>query len=326
MKYSERLTIVVPADDPIQIQGSIHLDRLKPYGDVILYSDRPTDFEKIDRAKNADILINTRGGVTWPGVVLRELTKLRLISVCSIGTDNIDLETASDMGIVVSNQPARTAGVVAEHIFALMFSIAKRVGFQTIQMKAGRWTRMENIYLQGKTIGIVGTGNIGSELARLSNAIGMNVIAWTFNPSEDRGETMGLKYVDLDVLLASSDVVSLNVALTNETRGMIGDREFSLMKQGALLVNCARGPLVDTTALVKALDSGRLAGAALDVYDVEPLPDNYPVLACEHVILTPHMADQTAEGIELLNEGVVNNVISFLEGSPENVVNPAVLQ
>ena len=186
MSSKERLTIVVPGDEPIQIQGSAHLDRLKPYGEVTLYTDRPSDDDKVERARDAEIIINTRGAVTWPAEVLRELRKLRLISVCSIGTDNIDLDAASEMGVVVSNQPGRTAGVVAKHIFELMFAIAKRSGFQTIELKAGRWTRMENVYLQGKTLGIIGTGNIGSELARLANALGMNVVAWTFNPSEQR--------------------------------------------------------------------------------------------------------------------------------------------
>ena len=326
MTSSERLTIVVPGDDPIQIQGSPHLDRLKPYGDVVLYTDRPKGHdEKVERARDAEIIINTRGAVKWPEETLRPLSKLRLISVCSIGTDNIDLDTASEMGVVVSNQPGRTAGVVAEHIFGLMFAVAKRAGFQTMELKAGRWTRMENVYLQGKTLGIVGTGNIGAELARLGNALGMQVIAWTFHPSQERADRLGIRYVELDELLRQSDVVSLNVALTDDTRGMIGERELGLMKSGSLLVNGGRGLLVDTPALVDALNSGHLGGAAMDVHDIEPLPADHPILSCEQVVLTPHMADQTPEGMELLNAGAVDNVIAFLEGRPQNVVNPAAL-
>ncbi|MCH8205835.1 MAG: glycerate dehydrogenase [Chloroflexi bacterium] len=326
MTSKERLTIVVPGDEPIQIQGSPHLDRLKPYGKLVLYTNRPKGHEeKVERVRDAEVIINTRGAVTWPEETLRAVPKLRLISVCSIGTDNIDLDTASEMGVVVSNQPGRTAGVVAEHIFGLMFAVAKRTGFQTMELKAGRWTRMENVYLQGKTLGIVGTGNIGAELARLGNALGMNVIAWTFHPSQERAERLGLRYVELDELLRDADVVSLNVALTDDTRGMIGERELGLMKPGSLLVNGGRGGLVDTPALIDALNSEHLAGAAMDVYDVEPLPADHPILSCEQVVLTPHMADQTPEGMELLNEGAVDNVIAFLEGRPQNVVNPAAL-
>ena len=327
MTSKERLTIVVPGDEPIQIEGSPHLDRLKPYGDVVLYADRPKGHEeKVGRARDAEVIINTRSAATWPEETLRALPKLRLISVCSIGTDNIDLDTASEMGVVVSNQPGRTAGVVAEHIFGLMFAVAKRAGFQTKELKAGRWTRMENVYLQGKTLGIVGTGNIGAELARLGNALGMNVIAWTFHPSQERAERLGVRYVELDELLREADVVSLNVALTDDTRRMIGGRELRLMKPGSLLVNGGRGGLVDTPALIDALNSEHLAGAAMDVYDVEPLPADHPILSCEQVVMTPHMADQTAEGMELLNEGAVDNVIAFLEGHPQNVVNPAALR
>ena len=325
MSLQGRLTIVVPGDEPLQIQGSPHLDRLTPFGEVIVYPDRPTDEQKVERAKDAEVIINTRGAVTWRAEVLRSLPKLRLISVCSIGTDSIDLAAASEMGVAVSNQPGRTAGVVAEHIFGLMFAVAKRAAFQTIELKSGRWTRRENVYLQGKTLGVVGTGNIGSEMARLANALGMDVVAWTFHPSEGRAQRLGVRYVELDELLTTADVVSLNVALTDETRGMIGEREIGLMKPGALLVNGGRGALVEKDALVHALQSGHLGGAALDVYDVEPLPADDPILSCEQVVLTPHMADQTPEGMELLNEGAVDNVIAFLEGRPQNVVNPEAL-
>lgn len=321
MTSSERVTFVVPGDDPIQIQGSPHLDRLKPYGEVVLHTDRPASLEeKIVRVKDADIIINTRGIVNWHGEALKQLPKLRMITTCSIGTDMIDLETASELGIVVSNQPTGTVPSVAEHIFGLMFAVAKRAAYQTAEMKAGRWTRMENVYLQGKTLGVIGTGNIGGELARLGNAIGMNVIAWTFNPSPERAQRLGVRFVELDELLRQSDVVSLNVRISDETKHMIGRRELSLMKPTALLLNGGRGELVDARALADALNSGNLAGAGVDVYEEEPPPADYPLLQCDQVVLTPHMADQTAEGFEALNKGAVDNVIAFLEGNPLNVV------
>lgn len=321
MKSSNRITIVVPGDDPPQIQGSPSLERLKPYGDVILHTDRPATLEeKITRAKEADILINTRGIVTWPGEALRQLPKLQLITTCSIGTDMIDLETASEMGITVSNQPGRTASVVAEHTFGLMFAAAKRAAFFTNQVRAGHWPRIDNILLQGKTLGVIGTGNIGSEMVRLGKAIGMNVIAWTFNPTLQRAETLGVRYVELDELLSTADVVSLHLKLTDESRQIIGTRELGMMKPNALLINSARGGLVDNNALAEALNSGNLAGAAIDVYDEEPPPTDHPLLSCEQVILTPHCADMTPEGVELLNEGAVDNIIAFLERNPQNVV------
>ena len=321
MTPGNRVAIVVPGDDPVQIAGSPHLERLKPYGDVVLHGTRPASpEEKLERARDAEVIINTRGAVTWPAEALRALPRLRMIATCSVGTDMIDLEAASERGIVVSNQPGRTAKVVAEHIFGLMFAVAKRAAFQTEELKAGRWTRIGNVFLQGKTLGVVGTGNVGSEVARLADAIGMNVIAWTFHASPERAAGLGVRFVELDDLLREADVVSLNVRLSDDTRGMIGERELGLMKPGSLLVNGGRGELVDTPALVDALNSGRLAGAALDVFDVEPMPPDHPILACRQVVLTPHIADQTPEGVELLNEGAVDNVIAFLEGHPENVV------
>ena len=316
-----RLKFVVPGDYPTQIQGSPHLARLDPYGDVELHLDRPGSMEEqMERVRDAEVIINTRGAVKWPAEALRALPKLRMISTCSIGVDMIDIEVARERGVVVSNQPGRTAPVVGEHVIGLMFAAAKRAAFQTAELKAGRWTLMQNVMLQGKTLGIVGTGNIGREVARVAGALGMRCLAWTFNPSPERARQMGVEFVELDDLLRESDVVSLHVRLSPDSHGMIGARELAMMKSGALLINGGRGELVDETALVEALRSGHLAGAGLDVFSQEPLPPDHPILSCDQVVLTPHIADQTPEGVELLNEGAVTNVIAFLEGHPNNVV------
>lgn len=314
---ASRITIVVPGDDPPQLQDSLHLDRLQPYGDVVLHRDRPTtDDEKLRRAGTATCLINSRGAVKWPGHLLRRLPSLRMITVCGIGTDAIDLDAARELGIVVCNLPGRTAAIVAEHALALMFAVARRAWFQTHELKQGRWTPLDNVYLRGKVLGLVGAGAIAEEMVRLGRAIGMQVQAWTFTPSSERAARMGISFVSLDKLLLTSDVVSIHVKLTDQSRGLIGARELGWMKPGALLVNTARGAIVDTPALVAALNEGKLGGAGLDVFDVEPLPADHPLLKCQQVVLTPHNADQTPEGMELLNAGVVDNVIAFLEGQP----------
>ena len=321
MPERKRVEIVVPGDDPLMIDGSPHLERLAPYGDVVLYRDRPGRVaEKVERAKHADILMNTRGAVTWGDEEFEQLPKLRMITSCSIGTDMFDLEAAAARRIVICNQPGRTASVVAEHMFGLMFAAARRVAYLTAEMKAGRWPRIDLIMLQKKVLGIVGTGNIGAEMARLGRAVGMEVIAWTYNPSPQRAEALGVRFVGLDELLQTADVVSIHVQLTGESRGLIGKREFGLMKQGALLLNGARGPIVDSDALVEALNSGHLGGVGIDVYDEEPIPTDHPLLSCEQVVLTPHCADMTPEGVDLLNGGAVDNVIAFLEGRPQHVV------
>jgi D-3-phosphoglycerate dehydrogenase len=318
---SRRPLVVIPADFPTQIGDSPHLARLCAAAEVRLYGDRPgsTD-ELLRRTREADVMINSRGQVKWPGELLAQLPRLRMISTCSIGTDSIDLQAAARRGIVVSNIPGRTAPVVAEHALALMLSAARRTAFQTAELKAGRWTKMDTVFLGGKTLGVIGTGSIGAALARLGQAIGMRVIAWSYNASAERGRQLGVRYVELDELLQASDVVSLHVKLTPQSRGMIGRRELALMKPGSLLVNTARGDLVETAALVDALQRGHLAGAALDVFDHEPLPADHPILTCEQVVLTPHAADQTPEGVDILNGGAVDNVLAFLSGAPQNVV------
>jgi len=319
----ERVKIVVPGDNPQQIQGSPRLKALQPYGDVTVFTDRPTSFEQqIERAQGATCLLNSRGAVKWPGEVLRQLPTLKFITVFGIGTDSIDLVTAKELGITVSNIPGKTAPVVAEHAFGLMLAAAKRVVFQTGELREGRWgTRIDNIYLNGKTLGVIGAGPIGARMAALGKAIGMNVVAWTFNPTPERASRMGVDFVSLDELLQRSDVVSLHLPLTDQSRGMIGEKQLGMMKAGSLLVNTGRGPLVDEAALLAALDSGHLAGAGLDVFPQEPLPPDAPILSRKQVVLTPHNADSTPEGLDFLNEGAVENAIAFLEGKPQNVVN-----
>jgi D-3-phosphoglycerate dehydrogenase len=313
--------IAIPGDDPPQLQGSPHLERLRRHGEVVLYPDRPADDEeKVRRATGATCLINSRGAVKWPGDLLRRLPGLRMITVCGIGTDPIDLDTARSLGIIVCNVPGRTAPIVAEHALTLMLAAARRVVYQTELLRRGGWRTGDNLYLRGKTLGVVGTGPTGTATARLARAIGMSVQAWTFHPTPERSAELGVPYVELDDLLRTSDVVSLHVKLTDRTRGLIGRRELALMKRGAIFVNTARGAVVDSAALAEALNTGHLAGAGIDVFEVEPIPPDYPLLECEQVVLTPHVADQNPEGMEILNQGAVDNVIAFLEGRPQNRV------
>jgi D-3-phosphoglycerate dehydrogenase len=221
---------------------------------------------------------------------------------------------------MVSNIPGRTAALVAEHALALLLAVARHLPLYTAELKSGRWAGRLAISLRGKTLGVIGTGNIGCEMIRLARACGMNVVAWSYHPSPAKAEQFGFQYVDFETLLGQSDAVSVHVKLTEQSRQLIGEREFALMKPGSLFVNTARGDVVHAGALVRALESGHLAGAGLDVFDTEPLPPDHPLLRCPQVALTPHAADQTAEGMDLLNGGCVENVLAFLDGQPIHVV------
>ncbi|MCA9082583.1 MAG: hypothetical protein KDA81_00940 [Planctomycetaceae bacterium] len=315
-------TVVIPADEPPLVARSTHLNDLRRITNVRLFTDRPaSDAEMLERLATADVLLNSRSAVKVSGTLLRQLPNLKMIAVCGIGYDSIDIQAATERNIVVSNIPGRTAGIVAEHAMALMFSVARRIPQMTRELRQHHWSSELGVSLTGKRLGVIGTGNIGCEMMRLCRSVGMDVVAWTFQPDQKKSSSIGFRYVAMKELLTTSDVISLHVRLSPQTVNMIGASEIARMKPGTILINTARAAVVDTNALATALLSGHLWGAGIDVFDAEPiLPDN-PLLNCTNVALTPHSADQTPEGIDLLTAGCVANIRAFLEGHPTNVVN-----
>lgn len=314
--------IVIPADDPPLVSRSPRLQLLDEFADVRLFTDRPaTDDELIERLQPADILLNSRGSLSIPEHVLSACPKLKMIAVCGIGFDAIDLNTADRQNIVVSNIPGRTADLVAEHALALMLATARRLGTMTRHLKAGEWPNELGVSLRGRRIGIVGTGNIGTSLIALCQALQMEVVAWSFHPDPDKAERLGFQYLPLEELLSTSDVVSLHLRLTEQSHHLINAERLKLMKASAILINTARGAVVDTNALADALHNGKLFGAGLDIFETEPIAADNPLRHCDNVVLTPHSADQTQEGLDLLTQGCVDNIRAFLAGQPQNVVN-----
>jgi D-3-phosphoglycerate dehydrogenase len=317
----ERPVVVVPGDQPPMIAGSPHLERLGQQAEVVLFDTLPaSDQEKVDRARHATVILNSRSAVRWPGSVLRQLPKLRMIACCAIGYDCIDMPVARERGIVVTNVPGRTATIVAEHALALLLATARRLAWLTSEIKQGRWPGERLVLLSGKRLGVVGTGHIGCEMIRLGRAIGMEVVAWSFHPDPDKAARLGFRYVDRSELLATCDAISIHLKLTDASRGWINAETLAQMKPGAFLVNTARGAIVDHAALVEALNSGRLGGAGLDVFESEPLPADHPLLRCRQVVFTSHAADQLPEAYEVLSAGGVDNVLAFFEGKLQNVV------
>lgn len=318
--------VVIPADFPPLVSASPLLPQLRSIANYTLHTDRPqSDEEKISRLLDADILLNSRGSLSFPRHVLQSLPRLKMIAVCGIGFDSIHLPTATEQGIVVSNVPGRTAKVVAEHALGLMLAVSRRMAWMTSELRAGRWRGDLGVSLFGKQIGVIGTGNIGCEMLQLCKAIGMTAKAWSLNPCHEKAAQLGFQYVPLQDLLQSSDVISVHTRLSEQTRNLINAEKLSLMKPSAILINTSRGAVVDSSALVSALNTGRLFGAGLDVFDTEPLPVHHPLLSCQQVVLTPHSADTTQEGIDQLTAGCIENIQAFLNGRPQNVVNSAVL-
>lgn len=316
--------VVIPADDPPLVGRSKYLESLKELADVRLYTERPgDDKEMLDRLQPADIVLNSRSAVKVRGELLKQLPRLKMIAVCGIGYDAIDLQAASRHGIVVCNIPGRTATIVAEHAFALMLSVARRTAAATDELRRKVWSSELGTSLVGKRLGVIGTGNIGTEMIRLCRGFGMDVVAWSFHPDHQKASDLGFRYVEQKELLESADVVSLHVRLSDDTRLMIGAGQLQKMKRGAILVNTARAAVVDTVALVDSLRDGHLFGAGVDVYDAEPISSHNPLCDCPNLVLTPHSADQTPEGLDMLTLGCLENIKAFLNGHPQNVVNPA---
>ena len=307
--------IVIPDDEPAVMSPSVAFRALAGH-DVHTYPTRPPDpAELVDRIRDSHIVINIRSTTRFSADVLDKCASLRLISIWGTGTDNVDLGAARARGIRVTNTPGVSAVAVAEHALALMMAVAKRTVHVDQQVRQGRWPRAMVTQLRGKTLGLIGTGAIGREVSRLGAGLGMRVIAWTFHPRGDVAE-----WVALDDIFRQSDVVSVHVRLSAETSGLIGREQFERMKPGAILINTARGGIVNQSDLVDALSTNRIAGAGLDVFETEPLPPDSPLCAMPNVVLSPHAAGITPEATEAGLALAIDNVFAFLAGTPANVV------
>ena len=314
--------IVIPDDSPPQIKGTEALEELEKWGEVELYNERSSSHEEfVERIKGAQVVVNIRAYSKFTREVLGQCSPaLELLSVLGTGVDNIELSAAREYGVLVTNTPGFAAPAVAEHILALMLVVARQITELDQGVKSGDWPRGLVQQLCGKTLGIAGLGAIGGHLAKLGKGIGMRVIAWTFHPSKERAEKCGVDFVSFDELFRQADVVSVNLRLSDRTTDLVGKKQFDLMKPGAILVNTARGAIVNKEALIDALTSGQIAGAGLDAFHEEPIPPDDPLLKLKNVVLTPHSAGMTPETVERGARMAVDNVINFFKGSPTNVV------
>jgi phosphoglycerate dehydrogenase-like enzyme len=309
--------ICVPDDAPAVLGPSPALDALRKLGEVDYHDTLPgTEERLIERIQEAELVVNIRSSSRFGESVFRACPKMRLLSLWGTGTDNVDLPAASTCGVTVTNTPGVSAYSVAEHALTLMLAAARSIPAQDAAVRAGEWPRGAGVELRGKTLGIAGLGAIGRRFAELGRGIGMRVIAWTMNPRP----VEGVEQVEFEQLLRESDVLSLHTRLSPRTEGMIGAREFGLMKPSAILINTARGAIVDEGALLEALRAKRIRAAGIDVFAAEPLPAGHALTNLPNVVLTPHSAGITPEALEAGLQLAVANVKSFLEGNPANVV------
>jgi D-3-phosphoglycerate dehydrogenase len=303
------------------LAGTPALERLRTIGEVRLYDSDATDPKiLIDRLREADVALNIRGRTLFTAEALGACPKLKLISIWGTGTDNVDLPAAAARGVTVTNTPGANAVAVAEHTVALMLAVAKQLVPADQAMRQGGWPRNLVPQLRGKRLGLVGTGLIGREVAAMARGLGMEVVAWTFHPSARLADSLGLRYVEIDELLRTSDIVSLHLRATPETRHFLNRARLAMLKPGAILVNTARGALIDEAALVECLKEKKIACAGLDVFEAEPLPAGHPLLGLPNVLLTPHAAGMTPEVIQNGLAMAVENIENFQKGSPAHVV------
>ena len=291
---------------------------------VPLQTKKPEEF--LAQAADCDALLNTYAGPIT-AEVMAKMPKCRIIARYGIGVDTIDLDAATQAGIIVTNNPSYCIEEVAEHAMALMLASARKVAYYDRQVRAGRWEVPPGkpLYrIAGSTLGLVGFGNIARQVAVRAASFGMRIVFADPFIDEGQFDVPGRKMV-LNDMLREADFVSLHPPLTPQTRKMISDEAFSHMKPTAVLVNCARGPIVDTAALVRALDAKTIAGCALDTTDPEPLPDPHPLRGRENVILNPHVAWYSEQALVGLQAGAPSEVRRVLSGEwPVNVVNRAV--
>jgi len=305
--------IVVPDDFPSVFEGTPAHERLKKLGETRVYTARGADddAELIRRIDGARAVLNIRAHARFTDAVLAACRSVKLVSIWGTGTDNVDLEAAGRRGVTVCNTPGVNAFAVAEHTLALILAAARKITRIDREMRTGAWPRELLTQLLGSTLGVFGTGRIGSRVAELGRAFGMEVRTWSA-----RSGAAAVK----DEILRAADVVSLHLRLAPDTRAFLTRREFGLMKRTAILVNTGRGALVERAALLDALSAGKIAAAGLDVFHDEPLKPGDPLLALPNVVLSPHHAGQTPEVIRDGLLRAVENIENFLAGRPTDVV------
>lgn len=317
---------IVVLDAYVNNPGDLSWEPLKQFGTVTLY-DRTSADEVATRAADADIAVTNK--VAWDAAALDACPNLKLIALTSTGFNVVDLEAARKRGVTVCNVPAYSTPDVAQMTFALLLELCLHVGDHSHDVLAGTWVRSIDfsywshplIEIAGKTIGIVGMGSIGQAVARIANAFGLEVL-FNNRSAKPACENEHCKQVDFDTLLADSDIVTLHAPATPETNGLIDTRAIEKMRDGAMLLNTARGTLVDERAVADALLSGKLGGFGADVVAVEPMRADNPLLEAKdkNLVITPHIAWATHEARARLLDMVFANIRAFIEKHPQNVV------
>ena len=295
--------------------------QLPPGAEVVFFSDHLTDeTELAERLGGFDVVVGMRERTPFPHSLLERLPNLRLLVTTGRRNASFDIAAATELGVAVCGTDGAGEGPT-ELTWGLIIGLLRQIPLEDRRSREGRWGTTVGVGLKGKTIGLLGLGHIGALMARVANAFDMQVAAWSQNLTADRARECGATLVDQDTLFRDSDIVSIHVVLSQRTRGLVGARELGLMKPTAYLVNISRGPIVDEAALVDVLQRRAIAGAALDTFDVEPLPGDHPLLRLDNTLICPHLGYVTDDSYRAMYAGAVEDIRAFASGEPVRVIN-----
>jgi phosphoglycerate dehydrogenase-like enzyme len=291
--------------------------------DVVEFHDSVDDEDAlVARLEPFDVVVAMRERTAFPRSVLERLPNLKLLVTTGRRNKSIDIEAANDRGVTVCGTGILPNGT-AELTWGLILAVTRHIPQEDASVRAGGWQQTIGGDLAGARLGVVGLGGQGSQVARIGLAFGMDVVAWSQNLTDERAAEHGVRRVDREELFATSDVVTVHLLWSKRTRGLINAEDFALMKHTAIFINTSRGPIVQTPALVDALQNGTIAGAGLDVYDKEPLPADDPIRSLPRTVLTPHLGYVTRSTYEVFYGEAVEDVAAFLRGEPIRVITPA---
>ncbi len=293
-----------------------------PQAEVTAFRDTLTDPDALAaRLQDFEIIGIMRERTPFPKSLLERLPRLKLLVTTGLRNDSVDIAAAKALGITVCGTPS-SAHAAAELTWALIMAAARRIDLESRSFRDGGWQIGLGRDLKGATLGVIGLGRLGSLVAGYGRAFGMRVIAWSQNLTAERAAEQGAELVDKDRLFREADFVTLHLKLSERSRGLVTAREFALMKPDAWIVNTSRGPIVDNAALLDALQAKRIGGAALDVFDVEPLPADDPLRRLDNVVATPHVGYVSRENYAVFYRETAENIAAFLAGKPRSVIEP----
>jgi phosphoglycerate dehydrogenase-like enzyme len=299
--------------------------KLTARAEVTILRERLENSEQIVQMLGGfDALLLMRERTRFSDEEYSRLPRLKLISQTGRTSRHLDLPAATRRGIAVAGTPSDSGSTTKELTIGLILALMRKIPQVNQRMRAERWPALTGLMLEGKTIGVLGFGRIGKEVARILKAFDTRVLAYSRTLTPEKTAEIGAESVSMETLLRESDVVTLHVHFNEQTRGIIGAKELALMKPGAYLVNTGRGPLVVERAMIEALESGRLGGVGLDVYDIEPLPMDHPLRRFDNAILMSHRGYATVEILSERYQQAMGNILSFIDGRPDNLLNPEV--